>query len=163
MTLREMFQVINVSASGLPNIGDENSKMQVYAKVLVGKRKKMKTETDEDNETNPAWNCDMSFKLKESEVKQEGAMLVIKLYCKRPRFEEDRYMGEVQKSLCELFNEAAEKYKRRGICGLPLKMAGSETSTGMLRFSYRFNSVKKRVWWKKIFYVSLGFIFVLNT
>ncbi|KAJ9548836.1 hypothetical protein OSB04_021379 [Centaurea solstitialis] len=111
-------------------------KMKVYAKVYIGGNKTMekRTPVDKHGQTNPAWNYTMNYAIGESWVEHHGTMLVIKLYCKRKLG--DRYIGEVHRSLKELYDYA---YPIGGsaVVRFPVQL-GSIASQGQLCFSYRF-------------------------
>ncbi|GFZ09915.1 hypothetical protein Acr_21g0005140 [Actinidia rufa] len=68
--------------------------MKVYARVSIGSNTETekRTPADKHGEINPAWNFMMRYTIGESAVQLYGAMLVIKLYCKRKLG--DRYIGE---------------------------------------------------------------------
>ncbi|PWA49882.1 C2 calcium-dependent membrane targeting [Artemisia annua] len=111
-------------------------KMKVYAKVLVGGNVTMEKRTplDKHGQINPAWNHSMKYSICESWVEHHGTMLVIKLYCKRKLG--DRYIGEVHRSLKELYDYAYPTGGSAVVC-FPVQI-GSIESQGKLCFSYRF-------------------------
>ena len=88
------FELTLISANDLEDVR-KLFKMKVYARVSIGSNTETekRTPADKHGEINPAWNFMMRYTIGESAVQHYGAMLVIKLYCKRKLG--DRYIGEV--------------------------------------------------------------------
>ncbi|XP_052200783.1 protein SRC2-like [Diospyros lotus] len=129
------FELTLISANDLEEVR-KLFKMKVYARVSIGgnQETEKRTPADRHGEANPAWNLTMKFTVPESCLQHYGAMLLIKLYCKRKLG--DRYIGEVYVPMKELFDQA---YARGGsrVVDYPVRR-GSLNSQGLLRFAYRF-------------------------
>ncbi|KAK3014631.1 hypothetical protein RJ639_010296 [Escallonia herrerae] len=143
------FHITLISASDLEDVRDL-FEMKVYASVSFNEepRTEKKTPKDKQGKTNPAWNHRMVYTIAEAGILQYGIMLVIKLYCKR-EFLPDKYIGQVQKPIKELFETALPM---GGSAETTMALGkGSGVSQGELRFSYTFGEkiiVKKPSKWK---------------
>ncbi|XP_071700881.1 protein SRC2-like [Rutidosis leptorrhynchoides] len=111
---------------------DDMERIQVLINGIDTTEKR--TPVDKHGQTNPAWNYTMKYVVGDSSVEHYGTVLVIKLYCKRKLG--DRYIGEVHKSLKDLYEYACTTGGSAVVCYPVLK--GSIESQGQLCFSYRF-------------------------
>nr|GEX03323.1 protein SRC2 homolog [Tanacetum cinerariifolium] len=98
------------------------------------RRQERRTPVDKHGLTNPAWHHTIKYVIDESGIHHHGSVLVIKLYCKR--LLGDRYIGEVHKSLNELYNHAYQTGGNGAFCSAV--QIGSAVSQGQLYVSYNF-------------------------
>ncbi|KAL8030918.1 hypothetical protein ABFX02_14G317500 [Erythranthe guttata] len=133
-------------------------KTEVHARIYIAglPEAERRTPTDTHGKRNPAWNFTTNYTVFESMLMNSNTVLVVKLYCTRSMG--DRYIGEVNMALKELF-ERAEPDKvaahksskefelhegeainrgRSALLVLPLQK-GSVKSQGNLIISYSFS------------------------
>lgn len=146
------FYMTITSAKNLPNVR-EFCKTRAYAKVSIGsngKKIKRRTDSDDRNGLNPAWNHAMSYEIEETGVLNYGLSVVIELYTKRTVG--DRYIGEVHTSMKDLFDIACAKGGNATL-SLPVTQGSSITTDAILNFSYSFGQryqTKKSDFMKKV-------------
>ncbi|CAA2983310.1 SRC2 homolog [Olea europaea subsp. europaea] len=129
------FEITLVSANDLSNVRTFG-RMKVYAEVSIGGEPNTvkRTPADMKGETNPNWKFKIEYTLGEKAVKQGDVDLTIKLYCKRSLLS-DKYVGEVNMSLKELFKKRKSSERTTSI---KVKRNDAVDPRGTLVISYNF-------------------------
>ncbi|KAA8538527.1 hypothetical protein F0562_028102 [Nyssa sinensis] len=147
------FEINLISASDLKNVR-EIFKMKVYAVISImgDSQTEKRTPVDKINETNPVWNFNIKYTVGKKTLQNEEVKLVIKLYCERSLG--DRYIGEVQTSIKQLYDHA-DPDGGSVIRSYPVQR-DSATSQGELKLSCSFGetvTIQPPSTWKKILVV----------
>ncbi|GER49212.1 calcium-dependent lipid-binding family protein [Striga asiatica] len=142
MTERRTFEITLISATDLDSTGRRRRPYlfptRAYAWVSVSGKEK-RTPVDRHGQSNPAWNFAMAFSLRESAVQSYNAMLVVKIFGRRPFVGfRDRYIGEVHTPVKELFDYAGLT-GGNAVLDLPLMKGCATAARGRVRFAYRFS------------------------
>jgi Ca2+-dependent lipid-binding protein len=130
---------LEVKVISARNVGEKN----VYAKIYIDGEPSTEKQTtvDQRGKKNPKWDFTVAYPINKLDVKDNCTKLTIRLYGKKERVSEDKFIGEVNIKFKELFKRAGKKRKT-----VKYKvMTGSGKSKGKLKFSYKFLADKPSI------------------